>query len=87
MQKFSGPRSGCAAPAFQAVYCRSGFSDRDRSQYPAIFDLERTQLTDAGLAHLKGLTELRQFDLTGTQVTPRGVQELQQSFPNAQIIR
>ena len=52
----------------------------------SVLDLERTQITDAGLAHLNGLTKLRAIDLTGTQVTQSGVQELQKVLPNAQIL-
>ena len=44
------------------------------------------RLSDAGLAHLNGLTKLRYIDLTGIQVTQRGVQELQKELPNAQIL-
>ena len=32
-------------------------------------DLFSTEITDAGLMHLKGLTNLESLDLTGTQVT------------------
>ena len=35
-----------------------------------------TQLTDAGLAHLKGLTNLQTLDLKGTQVSDAGLTHL-----------
>ena len=34
--------------------------------------LENTQITDAGLENLKGLTQLQQLDLKGTKVTDDG---------------
>ena len=59
--------------------------------------LEDTQITDAGLVHLKGLTRLRTgpdefplhaavwirggLDLTGTQVTEKGIAELNEALP------
>jgi hypothetical protein len=36
---------------------------------------------------LKGLTKVRTINLTGTQVTQSGVQELQKALPSAQIHR
>jgi hypothetical protein len=35
-----------------------------------------TQVTDAGLKHLRGLKQLTQLDLTGTRVTDAGMKEL-----------
>ncbi len=46
-----------------------------------------TQVTDAGLVHLKGLTSLETLWLIGTQVTDAGVQDLQKALPNCQIFR
>ena len=46
-----------------------------------------TQVTDAGLEHLKGLTSLQRLDLTGTQVTGAGVKMLKQALPNCSIRR
>ena len=40
-------------------------------------DLRGTQVTDAGLVHLKGLTSLRLLALDGTQVTDAGLAHLQ----------
>ena len=37
------------------------------------------QITDAGLVHLKGLTNLQQLNLRGTKVTSAGVVALQQA--------
>ncbi len=39
-------------------------------------DFEKTQVTDAGLVHLKALTEIEVLDLTGTQVTDAGLVHL-----------
>ena len=48
-------------------------------------DLSRTQVTDAGLDHLKGLTKLQLLDLRGTQATDEGAKKLQQALPNCRI--
>ena len=47
--------------------------------------LSHTQITDAGLVHLKGLTQLEWLDLERTQVTDAGVKELQKALPNTSI--
>jgi hypothetical protein len=39
-----------------------------------------TQVTDAGLVHLKGLTNLSKLDLVNTQVTGAGIEELAQAL-------
>ena len=50
-------------------------------------NLEFTHVTDAGLVHLKGLTNLAELNLLNTQVTDVGVSELQQALPNLKIAR
>ena len=47
--------------------------------------LSGTQVTDAGLVHLKGLTALRWIELSGSKVTPEGIERLRKSLPNAQV--
>jgi hypothetical protein len=49
--------------------------------------LSSTRVTDAGLEHLKGLTEIEWLFLPGTQVTDGGVNELQKALPNTHIER
>ncbi len=49
--------------------------------------LNETSITDAGLAHLSGLTNLRGLDLRGTRVTEEGVAQLQRALPNCRIER
>ena len=44
-----------------------------------------TQVTDAGLAHLKGLTKLKHLGLAGAPVTDAGVAELKKVLPNCNI--
>ena len=44
-------------------------------------DLENTQVTDAGLVHLKDLTKLTTLILAGTSVTKAGVAELKKALP------
>jgi hypothetical protein len=45
------------------------------------------QITDAGFDHLKGLTNLTDLYLLGTQVTDAGVAELKKALPNCEIQR
>jgi len=47
--------------------------------------LVTNHVTDAGLAHLQGLTSLRELRLRGTQVTNAGVAKLRQALPNCKI--
>jgi hypothetical protein len=42
-------------------------------------------VTDAGLEHLKRLTQLEQLDLYETKVTRADVEELQQALPKCKI--
>jgi hypothetical protein len=49
--------------------------------------LYRTQITDAGLAHLAGLAYLRRLVVGRTHVTDEGVKKLQQALPNCRIER
>ena len=50
-------------------------------------DLSRTQVSDAGLEHLKGLTSLTALDLSGTQVTDEGVEALKAAIPGLRVFR
>lgn len=47
--------------------------------------MQFTAITDAGLVHIKGLTELQDFELRYTQVTDAGVAELKKALPNCLI--
>ncbi len=49
--------------------------------------LHNTQVTDAGLKELAGLTQLQMLYLHSTQVTDEGVQDLQRALPKVGIIR
>ena len=48
-------------------------------------DLNNTQVTDAGLEHLKGLEKLNWLLLKNTKVTDAGVNDLKHSLPNVDI--
>ena len=50
-------------------------------------DLRDTQITDAALVHLGGLTSLEYLFLIGTQITEAGADELQKKLPRCQIGR
>jgi hypothetical protein len=47
--------------------------------------LGRTQVTDAGLIHLRGLTKLRERDLNATNVTGEGARKLRETLPDCII--
>ena len=49
--------------------------------------LQGTKVTDAGLGHLKGLTNLRTLYLFLTQITDAGIADLKKSLPNCEIIK
>jgi len=48
-------------------------------------DFGRTQITDAGLAHLKGLTNLQELKLIYTPVTDEGIADLRRALPNCNL--
>jgi hypothetical protein len=48
--------------------------------------LERTEVADANLEHLRGATKLEVLVLADTQVTSRGVKSLQKSLPTCNIV-
>ena len=50
-------------------------------------NLFNTQVTDAGLGHLKGMTHLQTLNLRGTKVTTTGVADLQKALPNCKIFK
>ena len=47
--------------------------------------LRGTQVTDAGLIHLKDLPNLQFLDLAGTQVTEAGVSNLKEAVPRCKV--
>lgn len=49
--------------------------------------LSQTAVTDAGLAYVHVLKQLHFADLRGTQVSPQGVADLQQSLPDCLILK
>jgi len=55
------------------------------SQY--VLQLRGTEITDAGLVHLTGLTNLHTLILHGTLVTDEGVKTLQEALPDCKITR
>jgi hypothetical protein len=48
-------------------------------------NLYGTEVTDAGLEHLKGLKSLESVHLWQSKVTEPGVKKLQTALPNAKI--
>ncbi|MEE9603737.1 MAG: hypothetical protein V3V75_10555, partial [Thermoguttaceae bacterium] len=47
--------------------------------------LRGTQVSDAGLIHLKGMTKLGYLWVDSTQITDEGVKKLQQALPTCAI--
>jgi hypothetical protein len=50
-----------------------------------VLKLQHTRVSDAGLAHLRGLTELRLLVVYDTQVTDAGIRRLRQALPALQV--
>jgi hypothetical protein len=48
-------------------------------------DLSYTQVTDSGLEHLKGLTNLEWLDVNKTQITDARLADLEASLPECRI--
>jgi hypothetical protein len=49
-------------------------------------DLSGTAVSDIGVAHLRGLTNLKTLWLEGTQVSDKGVNDLKHALPTTEII-
>ena len=49
--------------------------------------IDRMQVNDMGLSHLRGLPKLQSLDLRETQVTDDGVKALRQVLPRLQVRR
>ena len=47
--------------------------------------LKGTKITDAGLEHLRALTELQMLHLMFTEITDAGIADLQKALPNCEI--
>ncbi|MFP6613293.1 MAG: hypothetical protein VB835_13365, partial [Pirellulales bacterium] len=58
----------------------------DQNKAVVRVSLYRTNITDAGLANLKGLSSLEVLYLYGTQVTDAGVEKLKQALPKCMIL-
>ena len=51
-----------------------------------VVELYGTQITDAVLVHLKGLTKLEWLWVRETRITDEGIKKLQEALPNCKII-
>ena len=60
---------------------------RDMPELETILLSGCENITDTGLVHLKGLTNLQYLNLMGTQITDSGVAELQKALHNCEINR
>ena len=52
-----------------------------------VVELSEEGITDAGLARLQGLTQLKHLYLKNTRVTDAGVKALEKALPNVKIER
>lgn len=73
-----------------------GFEDRDLAALAGALELLPTlkalslkgsPITDAGLEHLRGLSQLQELDCQWTKVTDGGIESLQQHLPECRIVR
>ena len=76
-----GPRAEHIGNLAAKLY-RRGFT---RATGQRILSLTGTDVTDAGLERLKGLSKLQRLKLQGTAVTEEGVKKLQESLPECKI--
>jgi len=63
--------------AIRAIEGMGGIVKLDESRRAIEVDLSETNVSDAGLEHLKGLTNLDKLVLSNTQVTDAGLKHLQ----------
>ena len=61
---------------------------KDLKAWPnlTILNLSHTQISDAGLKRLRGLTGLRELDLSGTKVLAEGVLALRKELPKCKVL-
>jgi hypothetical protein len=50
-----------------------------------MLNLSDTAITDAGVAHLQGLTELKQLDVRTTAVTGDAIKRLKKALPRCNV--
>jgi hypothetical protein len=76
------PSKGPPGPAWLRSWLGDDF-------FTTVVDVEfpSSSVTDAGLTHLKGLTQLWTLDLDDTNVTDEGVKRLQRELPQRMIRR
>ena len=71
-----------ADPVSALEKLRPGIGSTVRDDHGTEVYLQNTKFTDAGLVHLKGLTNLQELNLRYTKFTDVGIAELQQALPN-----
>ena len=72
------------APVAELENLRAKITRNDNGEVVAV-NLTVTRVTDAGLVHLKGLTNLKNLGLSNTKITRAGIAELQKALPNCEI--
>ena len=74
-----------AVAAIKKLGGRVAFDKRKPGKPVVTVILSGPKVTDAGLVHLKGMTNLRVLDLAYTKVTDAGVKDLQAALPKCRI--
>ena len=59
--------------------------NQNSMSYLGYLFLRETHVSDDGLKHLRGFTNLKELHLENTQVTDEGVKKLQKALPDCEI--
>ncbi len=73
--------------AIEAIKALGGKIDLDDTGNVIRVDISRCNISDAGLVHLKELTNLTKLSLYDTKVTKEGVLKLKAAIPDCEIIQ
>ena len=81
------PAQAAAADPVAALEKLGGKIKRNEQGEAVEVSLIHRKITDAGLVHIKGFTNLETLLLYGTQITSAGVADLQKALPNCKITK
>ena len=76
---------GCGGPVAELRSLEAKVTKYDQGKVIKV-DLSKTQVTDAGLVHLKELANLQYLFLGEAKITDSGIVELQKTLPNCEIL-
>ncbi len=86
-QDIAGPSQEQAIAAIKKLGGKVKIDEKSPGRPVIELRLSYTKITDAGLVHLKGLTNLKTLWLFSTKVTDAGVKKLQAALPKCKISR